>query len=117
MYGVMPQVAKQCSTYSDNESKAADKFYDQAAGQQSKEVQEFAQEHTGMGCFEVETEKMQMIASPCISTACNSVHKPLQGKELDKLAGQGFEPRLNGSEPFVLPLHHPAKDFRYSRIK
>ena len=36
---------------------------------------------------------------------------------LPSIAGQGFEPRLNGSEPFVLPLHHPAMKHRNSREK
>ncbi len=47
------------------------------------------------------SEGVRTKRKPCI-TLCYA--------RLYKLAGQGFEPRLNGSEPFVLPLHHPAKN-------
>ena len=76
--------------------KATDKFYDQAAGAGTlsgeKTVGKTVGEHAGMGCFGVETEKVQIVASPCISTACNSVHNPLQDNDLGQVAGAGLEP-------------------------
>ena len=57
-----------------------------------KEVQEFAQEPAGMGCFGVATEKTQITASPCISTVCNSVHKSSQDKNLHQVGWVGLEP-------------------------
>jgi len=49
--------------------KAIDKFFDQAARQ--KDVQESAQEHAGIGCFGIETQKHDTSVSHCISSTCN----------------------------------------------
>ena len=46
-----------------------------------------------------------------IEQACNYV---LRGKQM--AAGLGFEPRLTGPEPVVLPLHHPASINRLRMI-
>ena len=76
--------------------KAADKFYDQAAGAGALPGKEAIGEHAGMGCFGVETKKTGITASPCISIPCNSVHNPLHDKNLGQVAAQGLKPRTRG---------------------
>ena len=89
--------------------KAVEKYFEQAAGQQPRKVQDFAHEHAGIGYYRIETKKTETAVNPYFSSICNDVQDSAKRAELPPIAGQGFEPRLNGSEPFVLPLHHPAK--------
>ena len=103
--------------YRQTTGKAVEMFFDLAAGEQAKQVKDFAHEPAGMECFGIETEKAEFAVNTCFSTTCNAGQYNAQRSNLTSIAGQGFEPRLNGSEPFVLPLHHPAKLFRNSRIK
>jgi len=51
--------------------KAIDKFYEQAAGHQPKQVKDFTKEHAGIGHSGVEVKKSGIAATSCDSTACN----------------------------------------------
>ena len=92
--------------------KAIDKFYEQAAGQQSEDVQDFAHEPAGMGCFGIEVEKAQITTTPCISTACNTVPKSLQVNDLGQVTRQGLEPRTREPKSLVLPITPPGMPTR-----
>jgi integrase len=75
--------------------KAADKFFDQAAGAgeipTEKKGGNSVGEHAGMACPEYEVGLLDIYASSGISTACNDMRNPLQGKDLGQVAGAGLE--------------------------
>ena len=78
--------------YRQTTGKAADKFYEQAAGQQPRKVQDFAHEHAGIGYYRIETEKIETAVNPCFSSICNDVQDSAKRAESPSIAGQGFEP-------------------------
>ena len=88
--------------------KAIDKFYEQAAGQQSEKVQDFAHEPAGMEYRGVEVGKTDIIASPCISIACNSIPNSLQDNNLGQVTRRGLEPRTREPKSLVLPITPPG---------
>ena len=81
-------VAMAC--YRQTETKAADKFYEQAAGE--KMCGKTVGESAGTECSGVETQKTGIAASSCISTSYNAIHNPLQDKNLRKVTPTGIEP-------------------------
>ena len=99
--------------YRQTTGKAADKFFEQAAGMgeipAKKKGAKTVQESVGIACCGGEDEKQGFSVTPCFSSLCNDFQDNAKMAKTPSIAGQGFEPRLNGSEPFVLPLHHPSK--------
>ena len=74
--------------YRQTTGKAADKFFDQAAGQRPKQVKDFTNEHAGMGCSGAETEKVGTITCACISTACSECEDNAKCQNCPKWRGQ-----------------------------
>ena len=63
--------------YRQTTGKAAEKFFEQAAGANeipdTKKGAKTVAEHAGIGCCGIETGKTDIAASPCISNACNAM--------------------------------------------
>ena len=76
--------------------KAAEKFFEQAAGIEKTPTEKMCGktvgESAGTECSGVETQKTGIAASSCISTSYNAIHNPLQDKNLRKVTPTGIEP-------------------------
>ena len=47
-------------------------------------------EPAGMGCYGVETEKMQIVSSPCIATACNKIQRSAKRAKMPQVPPRGI---------------------------
>jgi len=77
--------------YRQTTGKAADKFYDQAAGI-GKDIapQKTVGKHACVGCFGVEVENSNIATTPCISTACDDTQDNAKEQNSQKWRGQGL---------------------------
>ena len=79
--------------YRQTTGKAADKFYDQAAGigkntTPQKNVAKTVAEHAGIGCFGVDAENSDIATTPCISTTCDDMQDNAKEQNSQKWRGQ-----------------------------
>ena len=97
--------------YRQTTGKAAEKFFEQAAGVDKpptgKNGGKTVGEHAGIALPGVEVKKTDIAVSPYISTPCNDSRCNAKSAKPPPIAGQGFEPRLNGSERYDLLLSEP----------
>ena len=75
--------------YRQTTGKAAEKFFEQAAGLQKK-VQESAHVHAGIGCFGVETGKKRTGVTSCDSSTCNDMQGYAKSAKPPPYCGTGI---------------------------
>ena len=81
--------------YRQSTGKAADKFYEQAATENTaaqKTVGKTVGEHAGMGCFGIEVENSDFATSPYISIVCDAYQDGAKRAKNAQVTPTGLEP-------------------------